>query len=118
MALLYAYTGWVQNMTIAHKQVEEILQEVESGKTLAEISYTLKIPYNDLWEACYGKTGKRIRKNNDEAVVELVKQGYSTPYIANKLGISTTAVSKIYRRVSGESISDYRKKRSVRYGSK
>lgn len=105
-------------MRFTEQQVQEILSDVEDGKSLSEISYFLNIPYKDLWEACYGSTGKRIRKNHDDEVVEMVDKGFSTPYIAKKLGISAPAVSKIYKRVTGSSITEARKSRSVRYGSK
>ena len=105
-------------MKITEEKVAEILAEVESGKTLSEIAERLGIPYHDLWEACYGRTGKRIRPDYSLQVQLLVESGFSTPYISKKLGISTAAVSKIYKRQAGVSISQYRKTRSVRYGQK
>lgn len=54
MALVYVYSGWARNMTIDEAQIAEILADHESGKSLSEIAYFLRIPYSILWEICNG----------------------------------------------------------------
>lgn len=51
-------------------------------------------------------------------LIELVEENYSTSAIAVKLGISPAAVSKIYKRITGRSVREFRKTRQVRYGQK
>ena len=105
-------------MNLSETEVENIINRVSSGESLLDIAEKLGVTYLDLWKTCYGKTGKRIRGHHEQPVVSLVESGYSTPYIAKKLGISTAAVSKIYKRVTDRSISEFRKTKSVRYGAK
>lgn len=105
-------------MNLSEQEVEKVINRVSSGESLLDIAEEFGVTYIDLWKTCYGKTGKRIRGDHTQPVVSLIESGYSTPYIANKLGISTAAVSKIYKRATNRSISQFRKTKSVRYGAK
>ena len=109
-------------MKFTDDQVKRILNDHETGKSISEISYGLGVEYSTIYRIVTGQTYKHVHagesSNHDEAVVEMIENGYSTPAVARKLGITNQAVSKAYKKATGQSISDYRKRKMVRYGSK
>lgn len=111
------------SMILNEEMAQEILDRHESGMEIAAIAHIMGLSYNQVYRVVTGLTFKhltggvsRVRDINEDYIVEMIKKGYSTTAVANENGISATAVSKIFRRVTGETISDYRKKHPVRYG--
>lgn len=122
MARVFAYDGWSRTMKFTDDQVREILDDHEDGKSISELSYGLGVEYSTIYRIVTGQTYKHVHNgksaNNDDEIVELVEKGYSSTAIANKLGITNQAVSKAYKKATGQSISEYRKRKMVRYGKK
>jgi DNA invertase Pin-like site-specific DNA recombinase len=102
---------------LEQQQIEEIIKQIEQGRDLSEIAASLGLTYHQLWRML-SNYGLKLRANHDDEVVRLVESGYSISYIMKQLNISNAAVSKIYKRVSGVSISDYRRTKRVKYGHK
>lgn len=122
MARVFAYDGWSRTMKFTDDQVREILNDHEDGKSISELSYGLGVEYSTIYRIVTGQTYKHVKNgepaNHDDAIVEMVESGYSSTAIAMKLGISNQAVSKAYKRATGRSISEFRKRKIVKYGQK
>lgn len=111
-------------MKITDEQALEIIYQYDVGHSIKDIASASSLSYHSVYRIVTGKTFKHlhdsktrsIRNTKADEVVELVKSGYSVSAVAKQMNLSATAVSKIFQRFEGESISDFRKRKSVKYG--
>lgn len=111
-------------MKITDEQALQIIERYRNGQSVNDIAKEFSVGYHVAYRIVTGKTfrhlhggdTKKIRSTDEDEIVELVRQGFSSTAVANKMGISSAAVGKVFKRNTGESISEYRKKKSVKYG--
>ena len=101
-----------------------IIECYRDGKSVKDIAEDLSLSYHTVYRIVTGKTFKHlheadpgnIRNLDSDRVVELIKEGFSSTAVGKELGVSAMSVSKVFRENAGESISEFRKRKSVKYG--
>lgn len=111
-------------MKLSDEEALDIIERFRNNESVSDIAEHYGVNYHVAYRIATGKTYKhlhggavnRIGKENEDRIVLLVKEGYSSIAVAKEMGVSVTAVSKVFKRVTGESVSCYRKRKCVKYG--
>lgn len=112
-------------MKFTEDQVAQILAEHEDHGSISRIATEWGVSYDKIYRIVTGRTYKhvspkqsKIRNTDTENVVYLIEQGFSVTAVAEQVGISSQAVGRVYKRETGQTVTEYRRKRAVRYGEK
>lgn len=105
-------------------EVIRILQRHEDGVTITQLALEYEVGYHSIYRIVMGESYKHLQpgsgvsktKVNYNDVVALIEDNYSVTATAKALGVSDTSVSKIYKKMRGQTIRDFRQKSAVRYG--
>ena len=112
------------SVKLSDEQALDIIERCRNNESVSEIADHYGVNYHVAYRIATGKTYKhlhggavnRISEADEGRIVFLVKEGYSSIAVAKKMNVSVTAVSKVFKRVTGESVSCYRKRKGVKYG--
>ncbi len=105
-------------------EVLAILQRHEDGATITQLALEYEVGYHSIYRIVMGESYKHLQpgsgvsktKANYHDVVALIEDNYSVTATAKALGVSDTTVSKIYKKMRGQTVRDFRRKNAVRYG--
>ena len=118
------YMGGNMARKFTDDEVLTILQRHEDGATITQLALEYGVGYHSIYRIVMGESYKHLQpgsgvsktKANYHDVVALIEDNYSVTATAKALGVSDTTVSKIYKKMRGQTVRDFRRKNAVRYG--